>query len=66
MAGDVHFNGGTMTTEQINKAAVLIVAAAERSGLLERAAEAISNNVDPLNDLIAAFDDCCVKQSWAE
>ena len=55
-----------MTSEQTNKTAVLIVDAAERSGLLERVAEAISNNVDPLNDLIEAFDDCCIKQSWTE
>lgn len=55
-----------MTTEQINKAAVLIVAAAERSGLLERVAEAISNEVDPLNDLIEAFDDLYAKQFEAE
>jgi hypothetical protein len=55
-----------MTTEQINRAAVVIVAAAERSGLLERVAEAISNNIDPLNDLIEAFDDCSAKQAWTE
>jgi hypothetical protein len=55
-----------MTSEQTNKAAVLIVTAAQMSGLLERVAEAISNDVNPLNNLIEAFDDCCAKPAWEE